>query len=50
MKILRLEIKFTKNTVFSLMKTPVLDIEETKRNDIKDFFFFTFNVSDTFPK
>ena len=30
------------------MKTPVMDIEETKRNNIK--VFFTFNVSDTFPK
>ena len=30
------------------MKTPVMEIEETKRNNIK--VFFTFNVSDTFPK
>ena len=43
-----LKLNSLKTRFLSLMKTPVMDIEETKRNNIK--VFFTFNVSDTFPK
>ena len=43
-----LKLNSLKTRFLSLMKTPVMEIEETKRNNIK--VFFTFNVSDTFPK
>ena len=44
-----LKLNSIKTQFLSLLKTPVMDIEETKRNDIKDFFFLPSTSLILFP-